>query len=397
MDELTVFHNLELFDPQARGAAALVTYGGRILAVLAPGDPTPTGLPLREVDLGGATVVPGFVDNHVHVAGGGGARGFASRSRPLRASDLVGGSSTTVVGMLGFDSSTRTMRGLLADIKALRACGVGAYALVGSTRAHPVPTLTGSLADDIVFIDEIIGAGEISLSELGYEFDSFGSGMQYVATVASEAILAGRVSGTAGYVCLQVPPHAGEALSGLFDLVDRTGIPPRQLLPSHVNQSPIYLEQAKRWLDIGGFVDVGTGYRPDRGFRRALDSAEAVLQLLDHKSTDVEHRVMLSSDGNGVVPDSDGTPRYMEPGTLHEVWVKLITQYDVEMSQALRMVTINPADYVGLSDRGRLVPHARADFVVLDSELRVTETYVGARPLRETALADLGAAPARSK
>lgn len=370
--------NVRLLADGGLVAGRLLLVGGRVIAV---GDAIPEAwlADAEVVDGGGAIALPGFIDNHVHVAGGGGAAGFASRSRPIRAVDLVGGSTTTVVGMLGFDSTTRGLRGLLGDVKGLRQHGIGAYALVGSTARHPVPTLTGSIAEDIAFIDEVIGAGEISLSELGYEFDTMGDAGSYVATVASDVVLAGRLAGVAGYVCLQVPPHVEDPLRTLFEIVERTRIPRRHFLPSHVNQSARYLEQAADWGRAGGWVDVGTGYRPDRGFRHAIDPREAVIRLIDGGVP--PDRILLSSDGNGVVPDSSGQPVYMELSTLQDVWRGLVRERGVDLATATALVTSNVSDFARLSTKGRLEPGRDADVVLVDDELMVQTTFVAGHRL----------------
>lgn len=59
---------------------------------------TITGVPVRVVDAGGGFVVPGLIDMHVHVAGGGGEMGPVSR-QPLGV--LVDAEIATVVGIVG--------------------------------------------------------------------------------------------------------------------------------------------------------------------------------------------------------------------------------------------------------------------------------------------------------
>lgn len=50
------------------------------------------------------------------------------------------------------------------------------------------------------------------------------------------------------------------------------------------------------------------------------------------------------------------------------------------VEQALRMATRTPADYLGLHDRGRLTPGARADIVALDAALRPVRVWVAGVP-----------------
>ena len=57
------------------------------------------------VDLEGRKVIPGVIDQHIHVTGGGGESGFTSKVTEVGLSDLVRGGVCTVVGVLGTDSS----------------------------------------------------------------------------------------------------------------------------------------------------------------------------------------------------------------------------------------------------------------------------------------------------
>jgi beta-aspartyl-dipeptidase (metallo-type) len=165
----------QVLAPEPLGARDLVIAGDRIVAVAEPGVEI-AGLEVEVHDLGGHTLAPGFIDNHVHVLGGGGGLGFASRAPELQTSQLTRAGITGVIGMLGFDATSKDMRALVAKTKAFKEDGISAYALTGATLERPVPTLTGRIRDDIAFVDEIIGVGEISVSELGYAYDSNGPG-----------------------------------------------------------------------------------------------------------------------------------------------------------------------------------------------------------------------------
>jgi len=52
----------------------------------------------------------------------------------------------------------------------------------------------------------------------------------------------------------------------------------------------------------------------------------------------------------------------------------------MRLRDALALTTAVPADYLGLADRGRIAVGTRADLVVLDSSLAVTDVWVGGRP-----------------
>ena len=208
LSEIKVVRCSQVLAPEALGARDLVLAGERIVAVAEPGVEI-AGIEIQVLDLRALTVAPGFIDNHVHVLGGGGGLGFASRASELQTSQLARAGITTAIGMLGFDATSKDMRPLVAKTKAFREDGISAYALTGATLEHPVPTLTGRIRDDIAFVEEIIGVGEISVSELGYAYDSNGPGAQYIAEAATAGLLAGRLARKRGYLCLQVPPYHG--------------------------------------------------------------------------------------------------------------------------------------------------------------------------------------------
>ena len=71
---------------------------------------------------------------------------------------------TTVVGCLGTDGIGRDMCALVAKTKGLNEQGISAYCYTGSYQV-PVRTLTDSIPKDIMMIQEIIGTGEIAISD----------------------------------------------------------------------------------------------------------------------------------------------------------------------------------------------------------------------------------------
>ena len=371
---MTILRCGRVLAPEALGARDLVIAGERIVAVADPGVEI-AGIEVEALDLRGLTVTPGFIDNHVHVLGGGGGLGFASRAPELQTSQLTRAGITSVIGMLGFDATSKDMRALVAKTKAFREDGISAYALTGATLEHPVPTLTGRIRDDIAFVEEIIGVGEISVSELGYAYDSNGPGAQYIAEAATAGLLAGRLARKRGYLCLQVPPYHGACLKPVMDMLERTGLPIAQLLPSHVNQTEAYMADAIAWAKRGGFVDVGANYSPDNNFSRATPPARAITRLLEAGVPLAQ--ILLSSDGNGAPPKEEqreGQPavaNYMPLSALHATWRRLIVEEGLPPADALRVVTANVADATGLARKGRIAAGLDADLVAFDDDWQI--------------------------
>ena len=105
---MLLLKNAEIYAPAPMGRADILAAGGRILRI-EPGIVLPSSY-AEEVDASGLVAVPGFIDGHVHMTGGGGEGGYATRTPELLLSDAVRGGVTTVVGCLGTDGVTRTPR-----------------------------------------------------------------------------------------------------------------------------------------------------------------------------------------------------------------------------------------------------------------------------------------------
>ena len=77
--------NARVFAPEDLGTRHVLVGGGRILAV--SDEPLAVG-GVATIDLEGRRLVPGFIDGHAHVTGGGGENGFATRVPPCRSVTL---------------------------------------------------------------------------------------------------------------------------------------------------------------------------------------------------------------------------------------------------------------------------------------------------------------------
>ena len=160
---ITLIKNAEVYAPRHIGRRDVLLTADRICRI---GEVIEIGgsVEYTEIDATGKIMFPGFIDSHVHIAGGGGEGGFSTRTPEIMLSDITRGGVTTVIGTLGTDGSTRSMANLLAKARALEEEGITTFVNTGSYQV-PVRTLTGSVTDDIVFIDKIIGVGEIAISD----------------------------------------------------------------------------------------------------------------------------------------------------------------------------------------------------------------------------------------
>jgi len=158
---------------------------------------------------------------------------------------------TTLVAALGTDSLTRTPAQVLGKVREFRAAGVSAFMYTGSYHL-PVKTLTGSVESDIMLIPEVLGVGEVAISD----HRSSAPTHDELARLASEARVAGLLAGKSGVSFFHLGDGRG-ALAPLRALRDGTDIPLRQLYPTHCNRNP--------WL-FAEAIDWGAGRR---GTRRA--------------------------------------------------------------------------------------------------------------------------------
>ena len=127
---LQLIANAHVFAPEDLGLRHLLIGGGRLLAIVNdPDDVSAPGLVVDDLD--GRRIVPGFIDGHAHLTGGGGESGFSSRVPPVPLSRFTAAGVTSVIGVLGTDDTTRDTRSLVAQTLALREEGLGAFCHTG--------------------------------------------------------------------------------------------------------------------------------------------------------------------------------------------------------------------------------------------------------------------------
>ena len=98
VDMMLLIKNAEVYEPEYLGKKDVLIAGGKI-EYIADEIELPN-LPCEVIDAQGLKLVPGFIDQHVHVTGGGGEGGFRTRAPEVKLSELVKGGITTVVGLL---------------------------------------------------------------------------------------------------------------------------------------------------------------------------------------------------------------------------------------------------------------------------------------------------------
>src|SRR5579883_150419 len=237
---LVLVENGELYAPEPRGRAAVLLAGTTVLKVGGVDRRTLDGLGVeyQVIDAAGGPVVPGLIDPHEHLLGGSGEGGFGAQTPPIRAAEIVRGGITTVVGCLGVDTTTKTMPGLIGRVKALRDLGLSAFAWSGGYDVPPA-TVTGSVRDDTQLIAEVIGAGEIAVSDERAPEPS----PRDLARLVTDAFVGGHLSGKAGVTHFHVGPGR-RRLAPLRAVLDEFDVRPDWLYPTHVGRSEPLMDEA---------------------------------------------------------------------------------------------------------------------------------------------------------
>ncbi|HEX6405820.1 MAG TPA: beta-aspartyl-peptidase [Gemmatimonadales bacterium] len=363
---MQLLRNADLYDPQPIGRASLLIGGERILWI---GDELelPANLGATVRDLEGRRVIPGLIDCHVHLTGGGGEAGMHTRVPPVQLSRLSGGGVTTAIGLLGTDDTVRSTAELVATARGLIAEGLSAWCYTGGYHVPPT-TLTGSVRGDIANIDLILGVGELAISD----HRSSQPTLDELLRIAGDAHVGGLMTGKAGIVHL----HLGDGERGL-DLVRRaineSELPASVFNPTHVNRRKALFEEACDLAKLGSVVDI-TAFPVEEG-EDAWSAPEALTRYLE--SGLPPSRVTVSSDGGGCLPvfDAEGRVSRMDvarPSAMAEALQALLV-CGQPLERILPAFTSNQANLLLLPRKGHLSVGADADLVVLDEEGAVSD------------------------
>lgn len=360
---LTIIKNACVYAPEKLGKKDLLLAGGRIIAL--KDTICLTGVEAEVFDARGKILAPGFIDQHVHITGGGGQTGYASLVPEVQMSELVACGTTTVVGLLGTDGFVKELTTLYAKTKALEMDGLSAYMLT-SFYGLPEKTLMGSVADDLIFIDKVIGC-KLALSDDRCAFPEEVD----ILRLLNQVRLGGFTSGKGGVLHI----HLGNLPSGISVLLEIARKYPTlisYLSPTHMIRTEALFEQGLAFARLGGMVDISTGgTKFDAPHRCVLRALEAGIPL---------DRLTFSSDGHGGVRKVDpvtGHTTYT-PAPLHlnrKEMVALVKDGQLPLEQALCLLTSNPARNMKLPGKGRVEVGYDADFCLMDEALNLTDVF----------------------
>ena len=358
---MLLIKNAQVYAPAFLGKRDVLIAGGQIAAM--DEELSPILPDLEVLDAKGKTLVPGLIDQHVHITGGGGEGGLHTRVPELQLSAALRAGVTTLVGVLGTDSITRSVENLVAKAKALTNEGITAYCLTSAYQYPPI-TLTGSVMKDIVFISEVLGC-KLAIADHRGSHPNREELIRLVSDIRMAALVAGKPG--------VLHHHTGAAPDGvepIMDIVRTTDIPIYHFRPTHMGRR---LDQVVEFTRMGGYADITV----------KEDTASTFHQLLAEADAD---RITLSSDSNGSMPRWDAKRQHIvgmgvgQIGDLYRTVRKMAAEEGIPLETALPFVTKNVAESLMLYPRkGAVAVGSDADLVLLDQDLEIDSVIAKGR------------------
>ena len=364
---MLLIKNTNLYSPTFLGKKDILISNGKIVAI--EDEITKHNVFSEVWDAQGLTTTPGFIDQHIHVIGAGGKHGFASMTPQLHLGELIKCGTTSVVGLLGTDGSTRSIKTLYSKIQALNQEGISAYMYTGYYGLDKV-YLMNSLQEDMIYIDCVLGC-KIAISDIR---SSYPSALELLRLLRNVRV-GGMLSGKKGILHL----HLG-ALSSkmdlLFEIVENYEFPIEHISPTHVGRTKDLFEQAIIFAKMGGMIDITTGAS------KYTDPYKSVLYALDN-NVSIDN-ITFSSDGNAGLDKLDNNNNLVGfksapfDKNLEEV-INLHKLGGVALEDSLKLITSNPAKNLGLKSKGQIKNNFDADICFFDSDLKLSSVIANGK------------------
>ena len=362
---MLLIQNAKVYSPEPLGRKDVLIGGNKILKV-EDHIGLPAGFEIEIIDASGMLLVPGLIDNHVHIAGAGGEGGPSTRTPELTLSRMFEGGVTTVIGCLGTDGFTRTVESVLMKAKSIRHEGGSAWIWTGAYQV-PSPTITGDIGKDLALIEEVIGVGELSISDHRSSCPT----TEELIRITAHARVGGMLGKKAGVINI----HMGDAKNPfmpLHEVVRKSELKYTQFLPTHCNRNDYIFEDSKLY-GKSGYIDITTSSWPY--FMDEEIKPSTALKLLLEAGVPDSH-ITFSSDSCGSLPgfDEKGNLIKLEMGlpsaNLRELSDAVIKE-KLPLEIALKVLTSNVATILKLPGKGFIAPGMDADLLLLNSGMEM--------------------------
>lgn len=336
------------------------------------GEGAPPGAPVDEpvLDLGGATVVPGFVDVHLHGGGGASFDGGDPEAAATAVRAHLAHGTTTVVASLVTDA-VPALAGSLDRLADLVEDGLlaglhleGPWLSPRHAGAHEPSLLVEPAPGDV---DRLLGAGRghVRMVTLAPELPG---GLDAVRRLAGAGVVAAIGHTDATYDVARAALEAG-ATAGTHLFNAMRGL-------HHREPGPVaaLLEDDAAHVEL---VADGVHVHPAALRLAARAKPERIVLVTDAMAAagaaDGDHRL-----GRLTVEVRDGVARLAGTGAIAGSTLTMAhaVRYAVRVAglpllDVVRAATAAPAALLGLADVGSLCPGRAADLVVLDDDLDV--------------------------
>jgi beta-aspartyl-dipeptidase (metallo-type) len=338
---LTIIENGEIHAPERRGKASVLLVDGKIgkIGEVDLRAVERLGVEFRVIDASGCVVTPGFIDPHQHLLGGSGEEGFSTQTPMVALTEIITAGITSVVGVLGVDTTMKTMAGLLARVKGLKEEGLSAFLWSGGYNVPP-SCVTQSIRNDMMFIDEVVGAGEIAIA------DKRGLCPQApeLAKLVLDTHVGGLLSGKAGITHFHVGEHE-QRLKRLRELIEGDfAVTPEMLYPTHITRDEKLMDEAIELAHQGSHIDIDTVEG---------ELTKWVRYYLDHGGD--PGQLTVSSDTGA-----------SSPRKLYEEFCHAVVHSRIPLDTILPMLTANTAKVLKLKTKGRLEVGNDGDILIMD-------------------------------
>lgn len=368
---MLLIKNATVYAPSPLGKKDLVVGGGKILAI--EDNIEPSNLFETVWYANGKILTPGFIDQHVHVTGAGGKRGFSSMSPEIKISELVACGTTTVVGLLGTDGSTRSIKNLYAKVKALDNDGISAYMFTGYYGLDP-NYIMESVQEDMIFIDKVLGC-KIAITDIR---SSYPTDLELLR-ILRQLLVGGMIANKKGILHLHLG-NLSTKMDVLFKLVEEHEFPIEHISPTHVGRTKELFDEAIRFAKMGGMIDITTGAS------KFTDPFKSVLIALE-QGVSID-KITFSSDGNAGLDRLDENGKFIgfrraPVDQNYKETMRLVKEGNIPLEEALTIITTNPAKNLGLTNKGTIALDMDADFCCLNDQLELTDVFAKGKRLME--------------